>query len=360
MSASRLVCHGDLFFPLFLHFRMVRPSYLGRRGPIPKDVSNVSKKTLRNRRWKVGVAMRRFETQSAVLQNPSQVGCNPKKVRKSRALAPSERVKAPVATTEMVLEVVQARHSSFDTWKHFAKAKANQGVYKNKAIKLEQKLLTNLQITDLKAERGAFVHPTQAIPTFLALIERDEIIHPGAFPRALNLFLDANNMKQYKDMKCQLLAFSVPYGRQPHQLGLILTIARWLGDDCPWSFSRVFKEIGLVSALQKYLGKGLNGYPIRLTFTPDWGNLKNLFRWFPPGHENACPECWAKRSSWKQAGYPKQPLRRLKDFDTPLGDFLNLFENIADIVYDPLHCVNLVVSHAIIHGLYWWAKQQVC
>ena len=67
--------------------------------------------------------------------------------------------------------------------------------------------------------------------------------------------------------------------------------------------------------------------------------------------------CWAPKSHWKQAGYRKGALRRLEDFDMPNMDFLAFFSSFLDIVYDPLHCIALVLSHAVLHAIYPWVRE---
>ena len=71
----------------------------------------------------------------------------------------------------------------------------------------------------------------------------------------------------------------------------------------------------------------------------------------------ACPACWASKRLWKLAEYQRASARSLHDFRTPCRKFLSLFDTPLDIVYDPLHCIALVISHAVFHALYLWFQE---
>jgi hypothetical protein len=100
--------------------------------------------------------------------------------------------------------------------------------------------------------------------------------------------------------------------------------------------------------------RGLEGQALGLTFSPDWGCLRAVLRWYHPGAEYGCTDCWKRRRDWKQPGLPPAPMRKLKDYDTPLHEFLLLFDSELDVVYDVAHCCALVVTHNVCHALYWW------
>ena len=46
--------------------------------------------------------------------------------------------------------------------------------------------------------------------------------------------------------------------------------------------------------------------------------------------------------------------RELDSFDTKCQPLLECFESRLDIIYDPPHCVALVLSHGVCHSLYLW------
>ena len=116
----------------------------------------------------------------------------------------------------------------------------------------------------------------------------------------------------------------------------------------------VFEKIHLCDALQLFLQRGLSGRPLRLVWAPDWKALRTILDWVGPGEERACPACWAPKRLLKRAEYQHASARYLHDFCTPCRQFLSLFDRPLDIVYDPLHCISLVISHAVFGGLYLW------
>ena len=76
-----------------------------------------------------------------------------------------------------------------------------------------------------------------------------------------------------------------------------------------------------------------------------------------PGDERACPACLAPKRLWKRSEYQLASARPLHDFRTPCRQFLSLFDSPLDIVYDPLHCIAPVISHAVFHALYLWFQE---
>ena len=44
----------------------------------------------------------------------------------------------------------------------------------------------------------------------------------------------------------------------------------------------------------------------------------------------------------------------LASFSTPLWPLIALLEDDLDLVYDPLHCVALVLRHMVFHALWLW------
>ena len=74
-----------------------------------------------------------------------------------------------------------------------------------------------------------------------------------------------------------------------------------------------------------------------------------------PGDKRACPACWAPKRLLKRAEYQHASARFPHDFRTPCCQFSSLFDSPLDIVHNPLHCIALVISHAVFHGLYLWS-----
>ena len=80
----------------------------------------------------------------------------------------------------------------------------------------KREMLQGLEVGVSCAPRCAFLDPATALPEFLHLAESHEVHWPGEYPRSLLLFQDANKM--YGDRDSQLLSFSLPCARSPHQL----------------------------------------------------------------------------------------------------------------------------------------------
>lgn len=83
----------------------------------------------------------------------------------------------------------------------------------------------------------------------------------------------------------------------------------------------------------------------------------SLLNHFPVGHKYACICCRSLKHQWAYAGYPKGSPINLECFKTPLRPLLDLLESELDLVYDPLHCVALVLRHMVFHALYLWVQE---
>ena len=260
-----------------------------------------------------------------------------------------------IPSRKVLFNILVAWPDSFDTWASLRAAHGAYGLYRSAATALEKEIALEMGLSIATSPQGAFVDPSVAIPTYLQLCETSKVSLEGTYPRALLVFLDAKEM--YDRREVQLLSLSLPYAKRPHQLAMQLTIGRWLAPDSAFNIACIFRQIGFVAALRAALKRGLDGQCLRLTWAPDWKALRTVLNWVGPGDQRACPCCWAPKSHWKQAGYRKGALRRLKDFDTPNMDFLALFSSFLDIVYDPLHCIALVLSHAVLHAIYLWVRE---
>ena len=261
----------------------------------------------------------------------------------------AERERAPAhPSRETLLNDLMGRHLSYDTWSGTIATKRGYGVYGSAAVRFDKELLQRL---DIQCDRcGAFLNPAVALQEYLEVAEKSEVHWPGRYPRALLLFQDANKM--YGDSDCQLLSFSLAHARTPHQLPMQLTVGRWLSKDAAYWLAVIFRRINLVEAVRLALWRGVDGEQLRLVWAPDWKALRTVLNWCGPGAEAACPFCWAAKRCWKVAGYRRAAPCSLADFTTPLSDFLRLSESVEDIVYDPLHCCSLVLSHCVCDAIF--------
>ena len=98
------------------------------------------------------------------------------------------------------------------------------------------------------------------------------------------------------------------------------------------------------------------GAPLLLVWAPDWQALRTVLNWVGRGDEQACPACSAPKGMWKRALYGHAARRRLTDFCTACYEFLRLCGSDLDIVYDPLHCAALAISHAVLDSIYLWVQ----
>ena len=184
----------------------------------------------------------------------------PKAVEQER-----ERLRAPKARDDVVQETLLAKFECCDTWLEFARAKGAKGVYRSSVTKLEAKLTGDLSLG--KTTKGAFLDPAQALPLFLKLAyEGDFCSRTVTVPR-LALFFDASEI--YGREKCQLILFSLPDARSPHQLGLQLPIARYLGKDDHITTFAVITDCDVITALEVVLQTGWNGFLMELCITLD-------------------------------------------------------------------------------------------
>ena len=322
-----------------------RKHWHGKRGPIPKDDAKVSPKTLRNRRSLAASSVKRY-------------GLSPLQLRASKAEVddiPAPRKRAPPGTPEVVLEALLARRAKNSTWEGFKAARGGKAVYKNKIIAMEKALTSDLAVSTTR--HGAFLNGFTAIPLYLHLAQQSHVLHQGDYPPGLLIFWDANSM--YAGKKCHLLSISLPQAKQPHQLGLQLPLGRWNGPENHSAVWKVFESMNLVHALKSAMQIHMHGKRLRLVWSPDWAALRTILNHAPPGSELGCVFCWSMKTNWRLFGGPKGPLRVFENFDTRCRPFLDLFASMLDIIYDPLHCCALVLTHMVVHAIYFWVQQNL-
>ena len=121
--------------------------------------------------------------------------------------------------------------------------------------------------------------PAQALPLFLKLAYEGVFVLRTVTPQRLALFFDANEI--YGRDKCQLILFSLPDARSPHQLGLQLPIARYLRKDDNITTFGVMTECDLITALEVVLQTGWNGGPMELCIRLDWQALRSFAKCTP-------------------------------------------------------------------------------
>lgn len=324
-----------------------RPDWAARFGPIPRPNTEVSKKTVQNRNAIARAILRR--SCGGILPK------TPGGYRQSQVVPEHARKRAPKATPEVLLNTLMDRHKSLCSKGAFAAARGGIYVYADGTRKLEKHLFENL--THLKWARGAALCPLQGLQTFVHLAERDALLHEGDYPPSLLLFLDG--AKILGDREVHLLSASLPQAKRPHQIRAQLCIARYLAHDCAFRHAQVFAKLGLGDAIARVLAQGLNGRRLRLVMGPDWKVLRILSNWVGPGDQWCCMFCFSAKAQWQARDFSGAPLRDFDCWDTPLAPILGHFESILDIVYDPLHCVALLLSHTVCHALYFWAKSKI-
>ena len=154
---------------------------------------------------------------------------------------------------ELLLQNLAACHESKETWHGIKSTKQGYALYRDATKAVEKELLDGIVIAE--SRRGAFLDPNVVLPEYLALAEKSHILHGGSHPQALCIFLDAKKM--YNDSDSQLLSFSLPYARNPHQLPLQLTVWRWLAKDSAFDIFSVFDKIHVCEALQLVIQRGV-------------------------------------------------------------------------------------------------------
>ena len=108
---------------------------------------------------------------------------------------------------------------------------------------------------------------------------------------------------------------------------------------------------GALHTFASYLLTTLTADKRDITWAPDWGAYEMVLGLVDPGHEEGCLECYARRGQWHIPGFEKQPVRLVQHCRTACKRFLQLFPDRRNIVYDPLHCIALVLTMILLHAL---------
>ena len=283
------------------------------------------------------------------------------KIRRTRA-KPSDcktRQRDPKnPSPSTVMDALFAKRSSYNTWMRFVASnernKRSKGVYRSRVTTLKDSLVGNVGGVLLNP-KGASLQTWKAVGTWLYLLDRDRMYHSNVKRKSVNVFIDSNDMPPYsaktKKKKCTLLALTAPEIYRPHEVDTILRVARWLDyEDCN-TLRDCLDDVSMVEVLQAVQNGTLTADKRDITWAPDWGAYEMVLGWVDPGHEEGCLECYARRGQWHIPGLEKQPMRLLQHCRTACKRVLQLFPDRRNIVYDPLHCIALVLTMILLHGL---------
>ena len=266
-----------------------------------------------------------------------------------------ERLRAPKARDDVAQETPLAKFECCGIWLEFARARGAKGVYRSSVTKLEAKLTGDLSLGE--TTKGAFLDPAQALPLFLKLAyEGDFVPRTVTVPR-LALFFDANEI--YGRDKCQLISFSLPDARSPHQLGLQLPIARYLGKDDHITTFAVMTEFDLITALEVVLQTGWKGGPMELCISLDWQALRSFANVPPPTAQMCCVECWGVKDHFCFPKHVRQPLRDFLGYPSKLLPILRLIKRRENFSYEPVHANNHALANEIVHPLHIWCGKNL-
>ena len=266
-----------------------------------------------------------------------------------------ERLRAPKARDDVVQETLLAKFECCDTWLEFARARGAKGVYRSFVTKLEAKLTGDFSLGE--TTKGAFLDPAQALPLFLKLAyEGDFVPRTVTVPR-LALFSDGNEI--YGRDKCLLISFSLPDARSPHQLGLQLPIARYLGKDDHITTFAVMTECDLITVLQVVLQTGWKGGPMELCISVDWQALRSFANVPPPTAQMCCVACSGVKNDFLFPTHVQQPLRNFLGYPSKLLPILRLIKKSKNCSYKPEQANNHALANGIVHSLHIWCGRNL-
>ena len=103
--------------------------------------------------------------------------------------------------------------------------------------------------------RGAILDPQQTLPLFVERVKQDSPFHKGDSQRSLCCFFDAANISNYTPKKSQVLAFTLPHLRSPHQQSAVRCIGRWRVPDKATDYLDFFGDLSVVAAVEKVCQK---------------------------------------------------------------------------------------------------------
>lgn len=286
-------------------------------------------------------------------------GCDAPYTRQRHQIStnPDVRKRAPVATHALVIQAMMLKATGL-SWSKLRLIKGpGGGVYKDRVIALQKVVASDIPFR--LSTRGAFLDATTVLPMVVDLAERDGLSHEGAHTPQINVFCDATNYDAYDGQKCHVLAVGLPHTKQPHSRGMTVTIGRWIGAEKGYCFAAAFLLCGLIAALSLALATPIRGLLPRLVCAPDWAFLVVLLGANPVGHAYACVDCNSRKGQWEYAGYPRgRPLDLEHYRNSDCWSLLSLFKSILYLVYDPLHCVALVLRHMVFHAFWLWLEQR--
>ena len=173
----------------------------------------------------------------------------------------------------------------------------------------------------------------------------------------LALFFDANEL--YGRDNRQLISFSLLDARSPHQLGLQLPIARYLGKDDHITTFAVMTECDLITAFEVVLQTGWNGGPMELWVTLDWQALRSFAKVPPPTAQMCCVECWGVKDDFRFPTHVGQPLRDFLGYPSKLLPILRLIKRRENFSYEPEHANNHALANGIVHPLHIWCGKNL-
>ena len=163
----------------------------------------------------------------------------------------------------------------------------------------------------------------------------------------LALFFDANEV--HRTDKSQVISFSLPNALSPHQLGLQLPIARYLGKDNHITTFAVMTECDFITALEVVLQTGWNGGPMELCITLDWQALHRFANVPPPTVKMCCVEYWGVKDDFCFPTHLRQPLRNFEGYPSKLLPILRLIKRRENFFYEPEHANNHALANGIVH-----------
>ena len=208
-----------------------------------------------------------------------------------------------------------------------------------------------------KTTKGAFLDPAEALPLFLKLAYEGDFVPRTVTVLRLALFFDANEL--YGRDKCQLILFSLPDARSPHQLGPQLPIARYLGRDDHITTFAVKTECDLITALEVVWQTGWTGGLMELRITLDWQVLRIFANVPPPTAQMCCVECWGVKDDFRFPTHVRQLLRDFLGCPSKLLPIIRLIKRRENSSYEPEHADNHALANGIVHHLHIWCAKNL-
>ena len=286
-------------------------------------------------------------------QLPAQLG-----QQKSPHVPVAQRKRAPIGTPAVYMDALFRRYNSYTSEKAFIKANGGKGCYVTAVRMLEKTLMSGFPIE--MGRQGAMVHPRKAFETYLDLVERADLMHDGSHPINLLMFNDGCQMFSEKK-KCHLLSFSLLEAKSPHQRLLQLVIARWVGADDGYRFRQLIYHPLLLPTVVWALARGVNGRPLRLAIFSDWKMVCVTLGSPGPTDQRCCPFCIASKDIFRGQQFARARETVLEDWieSSPVPKLIGLLQSVYDLGHDSMHNWPLVLTHNVIHALYFWVQRHL-